>query len=85
MSLIERWKAKETKLGKLLKKEVFIVLGILAAFAHGLDTEIAAKLTSLPPDWVPDILKHALSVLTVAAPIAGKLTAASPDPPAPAK
>ena len=77
MTLVQRWNAEETKIGKFLKKELAIILGVLALFSHGLDTEIAIKLMALPADWIPPIIKYTLSVLTFVSPIVGKFTVKS--------
>lgn len=82
MSLIDRWRAKESKVGKFLKREFFILLAALSAFSHlGLDQQIATKLMNLPPDYVPEFVKWTLTGLTFLSPIAGKMTVECPEKP----
>lgn len=73
MTLKERWKAKESKIGKFLKREITILASITGAIAEG-----ALYFEQLPtgvPDWVP----HVIVACAMFTRIVGKLTVENKD------
>lgn len=77
MTLKERFKAKETRVGQILKKWVTGVLLFCAALGAAND-----YLIHLPSDFVPAWLKPVIVISGVISFVAGKLTVAKQDPPA---
>jgi hypothetical protein len=73
MTIKERLKAEETKIGKFLKK--WLSGFLLLCSALGAANEYLAV---LPPDFVPTWLKTAIVVSGVISFIAGKLTVKKP-------
>jgi len=69
MTLQERLKAKETKLGKIFK--TWVAYGLLIITGLGASLEF---IQAVPGDWVPQWLKVAVLIASLIARIGGQLT-----------
>jgi len=69
MTLQERLKAKETKLGKIFK--TWVAYGLLAVSALGTSLEF---INAVPGDWVPQWLKVTVLIASLIARVGGQLT-----------
>jgi uncharacterized membrane protein len=74
MTLKERLKAEETKIGKILKN--WVATGLLLCSIFGGANEY---LSILPPDFIPTWLKTVVVITGIVSFVGGKLTVKKPD------
>lgn len=73
MTIQERLKAKETKVGRFLKREVTIILAI-CSIVGGANEYLAM----VPADWIPMWVKTLVPIAGLISFVSGKLTVEKP-------